>query len=56
MNKRQNNIIESYFWVFVNYDQDTLARLLQIKEFIYNIVKTLVISHILYKLNCSFYI
>ena len=52
--KRQNSIIEAYFWAFVNFEQNNLVWLLPIAKFAYNNVKNTSIGYTPFKLNCRY--
>ncbi len=54
--ERQNSIIKAYLRAFVNWEQDNLARLLSITEFTYNNIKNSSTGHILFELNCNYYL
>ena len=54
--KRQNSIMEAYFRVFINWEQDDWARLLPIAEFVYNNAKNASTGHIPYKLNYGYHL
>ena len=47
--------MEIYLQVFVNFEQDDWARLLQMAKFTYNYLKNTSIGHTLLKPNYSFY-
>ena len=52
--KRQNNIIEAYLWVFVNFKQNDLARLPPMAEFAYNNIKHASTNHTPFELNYGY--
>ena len=54
--KRQNNLIEAYLKIFVNWEQINWTRLLPMAEFAYNNVKNASINYTLFKLNYSYYL
>ncbi len=47
--------MEAYLRVFVNWEQDDLARLLPIAEFAYNNTKNASTRHTLFELNCGYH-
>ncbi len=53
--KRQNNTIDIYLRVFINWEQDDWAKLLPIVEFAYNNAKNTNIGHTLFELNYSYH-
>lgn len=53
--KRQNNIMQAYLWVFVNYKYNNLAKRLSIAQLVYINAKNISTSYTLLKLNCSFH-
>ncbi len=53
--ERQNNTIEAYLKIFVNYKQNNWARLLLITEFAYNNVKNTSTVHTLFKFNYDYH-
>ena len=48
-------MIKVYFQAFVNFEQNDLAWLLPIAEFIYNNAKNANTGYILFELNCRYY-
>lgn len=54
--KCQNNTTEAYLRTLVNFKQNNWAKLLLITKFAYNNTKNVNISHILFKLNCRYYL
>ena len=54
--ERQNNTMETYFRVFVNFKQNDWARLLQMAEFTNNNTKNASTGHTLFKLNCGYHL
>lgn len=52
---RQNNIIEVYLKVFINYKENNWARLFLIVEFAYNNIENISIDQIFFKLNYYYY-
>ena len=46
--------MEAYLRVFVNYEQNDWARLLQIAKFAYKNTKNTSTSHTSFKLNCDY--
>ncbi len=54
--KRQNNNIEAYLRIFVNWEQDDLVRLLPMAEFTENNTQNASIGHNLFKLNCNYHL
>lgn len=53
--KRQNNTMKTYFWVFVNFEQNDKVKLLSMAEFAYNNVKNTNIRYMPFKLNCGYH-
>ena len=53
--KRQNNMIEVYLGVFINFKQNDWIQLLFMAEFAYNNAKNASISYTLFKPNCWYY-
>ena len=53
--KRQNSMIEMYFWAFINWEQNDWARLLPMAEFAYNNAKNASTSHTPFELNCGYH-
>ena len=51
----QNNIIEAYRYVFVNYKQNNWVCFLLMAEFAYNNIKNASIGHTLFKLNYGYH-
>lgn len=47
--------MKAYFWAFINYEQNDLARHLPMVVFVYNNAKNISPGHISFKLNCSFH-
>ena len=47
--------MEAYFWVFVNFKQNDLARLLLLAKFANNIAKDASTGYIPFELNCRYY-
>ena len=54
--EQQNNTIEAYLRVFVNYEQDNWARLLPMAEFAYNNAKYASTGYRTFELNCGYYL
>ena len=53
--KRQNSIIKTYLWAFVNFEQNDWARLFLLAEFAYNSAKNASIGHTLFELNRGYH-
>ena len=53
--KRQNSMIEAYFWTFVNFEQNDWAWFFPMAELVYNNTKNGSTSHISFKLNCGYH-
>ena len=53
--KCQNNMMEAYLGIFINFEQNDWARLLLIAEFAYNNTKNVSTNHTLFKLNCAYH-
>ena len=53
--KRQNHIIDVYFRIFINWEQDNYTKLLLIAEFAYNNTKNASTCHNLFEFNCGYY-
>ncbi len=51
--KRRNSIMDTYLRVFINWEQDDLAKLLPMAKFVYNNTKNTSTAHISFELNCS---
>lgn len=47
--------MKTYFWDFVNFEQNDWARFLPMAEFAYNIAKNTSIGHTPFELNCGYY-
>ena len=47
--------MEAYLKVFVNFEQNDLARLLPIADFAYNNAKNASTGHTLFELNCAYH-
>ena len=54
--ERQNSMMEVYLWAFVNFEQNDLAQLLPIAEFIYNNAKNASIDFTPFELNCGYHL
>lgn len=52
---RQNNIIEAYLKVFVNYKENNWTRFFLIVEFAYNNTKNISTDQMLFELNYYYY-
>ena len=52
--KRQNNMMKTYLWAFVNFEQNNWARFFLIAEFAYNNAKNASNGHIFFELNCGY--
>ena len=48
--------MEAYLWVFINFKQNDCAKLLPMAEFHYNNAKNASIGHMLFELNCGYYL
>ena len=53
--ERQNNTMEAYLWVFVNFKQNNWARLLPMAEFAYNNAKNASTGHTPFEINCGYH-
>ena len=47
--------MKDYYWYFINFEQNNLARLLSIAEFMYNNTKNASFGHTSFKMNCGYY-
>lgn len=54
--ERQNSIIEAYFSVFINFEQDDEAQSLLMAEFAYNNTKNANIGYMFFELNYEYYL
>lgn len=54
-NKKQKSIIEAYFWVFVNWEQNYCIKLLCITEIIFNNTHNIKTSYIYFELNSGYH-
>lgn len=54
--ERQNNVIEIYLRVFVNFKQNNWAKLLAMAEFAYNNIKNTSASDTPFKQNCKYHL
>ena len=48
--------MKGYLWVFVNIEQNDLARLLSMAEFTYNNTKNASIGYTPFELNCKYHL
>ena len=53
--KKQNNIMEAYFWAFVNFEQNDWVWLLLMTEFDYNNAKNASTGYTPFELNCGYH-
>ena len=53
--KRQNGMIEVYFRIFVNWEQNDWVKLLPMAEFAYNNAKNASTSRTVFKFNYGYY-
>ncbi len=53
--ERQNSMMEAYFRVFVNWEQDNWERLLPMAEFAYNNTKNASTGYTPFELNCGYH-
>ena len=53
--KLQNSIIKAYLWIFINFEQNNLAELLPMPEFVYNNIKNKITGYISFELNYGYY-
>ena len=51
----QNNIIEVYFWFFINFKQNNWAKLLSMAEFAYNNAKNASSGYTFFELNSGYH-
>lgn len=54
--ERQNSVIEAYFRVFINFEQDDEAQSLLMAEFAYNNTKNANIGYMFFKLNYEYHL
>lgn len=55
MARLKNSIMEAYFQILINFEEDDWAKFLLIAKFIYNNVKYASTGHMSFKLNYGYY-